>query len=370
MPLSPSSTNSLSPISPKQETDSLPTAFPLTAYPLKPCKRKSEEYGGVYNVSLPSLQNLSASIGSYTHPHAPSPPRTPSLTPEPSESNKSSRRFSQDPIMAELNSFRVGTNRRPLPMVEGLSFRVEANSTPPTVQSFYGVSYPPPPPPPPRREVKRRRAQAPEATHCNVKYLIEELDFIRYHRVDLAQGWSIVEANFQKKFPMTVFPKPRESQGLQGVTYRQNRKLPKIKNGVLQFQSNGHVALVDVPTRTQNNEKHLYTFIYLFPERALQYDWISPADMVRALSLYKDRQKQIAVARELAGKNKTYVAILPTGTLCGCCPVADRVRDKKKLAEQKETAKQAGQAGQAGQAELVQQVQRAKHRGNNLKLKL
>ncbi|KAI1435493.1 hypothetical protein GGR50DRAFT_686953 [Xylaria sp. CBS 124048] len=325
--------------------------YPVSGKPLarkRSLKRRFEEDD--HNPSsLPGCQDLLFCDKYHGHSHAPVFPRTPSITPEPSEDGLDSCRSScfmgQDVITEKLNSLRKIDNKCPLPPLEGIfeplreircmpngtSYGQFPNQAPRKQVIFQNDSYKPqeqdhsPP-----QGVKRRRKSGPPTAHCNIKYMVEELDYIRYQRVDLTQSWAQVEEKFKEKFPMVVFPKPREKSGLQGVNYRQNDCLPRLRNGRLQFMENGHVDYVCKKTREQGENKHLYTLVYLFPDRAMRYSWVSPADRQRAALLNVERQRQIAEARCNAMRRGTYVEELPPDSKCGCCPGKDRLRDTPK----------------------------------------
>lgn len=260
-----------------------------------------------------------------------SPRRTPSLTPELGEDNIWPRRSTsvpmQDPITQQLNLLRLHEKRKPLAPPEGLcDFEHPRGASYGWAALQDQYSRPDQEPSPPT-ETRRRRAQSSETTHCNIKYTAEELDYIRYQRVDLGHQWSLVQAKFRAMFPMVVFPEPRKTQGLQGVNYRQNKILPHIIDGQLVFMDNGHVAPICVKTRHQA-DKHLYTLVYLYPERAMAYPWVSATNRQFASGLNQERQQQMENARIECIRRGTYVEKLPADIPCGCCPGEDRERDK------------------------------------------
>lgn len=118
-----------------------------------------------------------------------------------------------------------------------------------------------------------------KGTHCNVKYLPEELDFIRYHKIDLKESWNEVLESFkpfQQRFPKEELD--RRVQGLQGVHYRENYAIPKPRretNGrQICFLPNGHVLAHGCKVREQSEYKFMYGLVYLFPERAKDYTWV------------------------------------------------------------------------------------------------
>ncbi|KAI0419958.1 hypothetical protein F5X98DRAFT_48828 [Xylaria grammica] len=285
------------------------------------------------SVSLPGVKTFLPYRKSPKLSHATSRLWTPSSSPDLSEDDVYLRGpgllLAQDPIIEKLNRLRMVENKNPLPPLEGLydqEFLNQATRKWVTLQNIHGETCQPPTP---LQDTRRRRAKCEQTSHCNIKYLIEELDYIRYQRVDLAQSWSLVEANFSTLFPMTVFPEPRKRQGLQGVNYRQNKCLPRLSNGQLVFMDNGHVEPVCVKTREQIEMKHLYTLVHLFPDRAMKYPWVSLMDKQRAYKLHEERQIQMEKGRLEAIERGTYVERLPSDVLCGCCPGEDREREKK-----------------------------------------
>ncbi|KAI8624399.1 hypothetical protein F5Y19DRAFT_318182 [Xylariaceae sp. FL1651] len=323
-------------------------------------KRKLEDDKDSDNegVKLPSFQTLFADTRhewpkwSRDLHHAGRLP-TPSTSPAPSDGQAYSRRPSlftaEDPITEELNCLRVKEHKHLLLPPEGLceprqesvlrntkkkasvSFQNDRHWTP----AVYDYKHEPSQLPSPPREVKRPRRKS-EKRHLNVKYLIEELSYIRYHRNDLGQPWPVVLAKFEAKFPMIQLCKDeergRELQGLQGVNYRENKCLPHLIRGTSQlvFMQNGHVDPICVKTREQTEKRQLFTLVYLFPERAMQYSWVLPKHRQLAAELHEGRQKQKEQARIEAIKQGTYVEKLKPSEFCGCCFKEDRERDRCK----------------------------------------
>ncbi|KAI0389916.1 hypothetical protein F5Y17DRAFT_469316 [Xylariaceae sp. FL0594] len=292
-------------------------------------KRKVEDGSPV---SLPGFHTLLAydELASHASPE-PSPLLTPCASPEPSEAVYASRRpslfLAQDPITEKLNHLRLRENRNPLPPIQALygqppmPMYAHAHAhLQQQCQRSPGLQV--------SAKTRKRRAKAKDHPHCNIKYAVEELDYIRYQRMDVGQEWDAVEAKFHEKFPMVVFPEERQKQGLQGVIYRQNAILPRIVDGRLIFMENGHVEPVCVKTREQE-EKHLYTLVNLFPERAMHYDWVTPKERQRARMIYHDRRAQKEQAVHEARMRGTYVETLEPPEACGCCPAPDRPRQKK-----------------------------------------
>ncbi|KAI1302631.1 hypothetical protein F5Y03DRAFT_208046 [Xylaria venustula] len=256
--------------------------------------------------------------------------RTPSATPEPNQDDtRSSLSLFNDPIIETLNRLRVGKKKTPLRPVHGRrsrGFTNWANMNYTAAQDTHNA--PRQVVPTAQRPRRRPRSQLgpsgePRPPHCNIKYTTEELDYIRYQRVDLSLEWKPIESNFEALFPI---PK-RVVGGLQGKLYRQHQMLPLIIDGRLVFMANGHVEAVWTKTRDQNETRHEYRLTHLFPERAMNYPWVTPADRQFAYNLYEERRTQIEEARLEASRRGTYVEKLPVDVLCGCCPGEDRKRN-------------------------------------------
>ncbi|KAI1168069.1 hypothetical protein F5B18DRAFT_346833 [Nemania serpens] len=333
-PQSPAPARLLSPGGLKEESVS-PAGFPLYFRDAQreAMKRKSEDYDGSSDVPsssahsfLPYHQSISQSLASGSR-------QTRSLTPDLGESSICSKRprmsLPQDVITEKLNQLRTTQNKRPLPLLEGLStptFLSKATpewaNQPKPHNDLYQQSQPP-------QGIRKRRTRSLDTTHCNIKYHVEELDYIRYHRVDLGLKWSLVESKFRTMFPMAAFSVVRKAGGLQGVNYRQNKFLPHINEaGELVFMENGHVEPVCIPTRLQTEKKHLYTLVYLFPERTITYPWVSPINHQHARKLSVGRHLQMEQGRREAKARGTYIQHLPSDAPCGCCPGEDRERGK------------------------------------------
>ncbi|KAI0527807.1 hypothetical protein F5B22DRAFT_640786 [Xylaria bambusicola] len=262
--------------------------------------------------SLRKSQNIS---------YHPSCQRTPSLTPDFGDDDTCSRRSSVsvgfDPILDRLNNLRANQKKHPLPLLDGLCLQtpfehVEMESTSEMLTAEEtGESKKP-----------QEQEQGEKEPHCNLKYFFEERDYARYLRVDLGQAWKPLAEQFAQ-----MFPKPRSPGGLQGAYYREHKILPLIIGGQLQFMENGHVVPTKVLTRDQSEMKHLYSLVYLYPERAMNYSWLPAAERERAYQLNQERQPQIEMARLEAQQRGTYVEKLPPDEECGCCPSEDRKRN-------------------------------------------
>ncbi|KAK5632031.1 hypothetical protein RRF57_007745 [Xylaria bambusicola] len=280
-------------------------------------------------ISLPKYQNVSYRP-SCQHPYIMETLRTPSLTPDLSDDDTYSRRSSMsvsfDPILDSLNNFRANEKKRPLPLLDGLCLQppvkcVETESTSDMLTTEE------------TGEPREPREQGDKEPHCNLKYLFEERDYTRYLRVDLGQAWGPLTQQFAQMFPQSKSvsksgsKSPRTEGGLQGAYYRDHKVLPLIIDGQLQFMENGHVRPTKVLTRDQSEMKHLYSLVYLYPERAMNYPWLPVAERERAYQLNRERQPQIKKARLEAQQRGTYVEKLPPDEECGCCPGEDRKRN-------------------------------------------
>ncbi|KAI1110282.1 hypothetical protein F5Y14DRAFT_369002 [Nemania sp. NC0429] len=350
-PQSPASARLSSPFA-FTEASVSPAGFPLSLRndQREATKREAEAYDCVKDGTLSSTPSFvpyyeSASL---SHSLASGPRQTRSVTPDLGGGYIYSKRPrmspASDPITAILNQARMMNKKEkkePLLPVAGLSIpKLQSEATsiwdiPPAPDTNNPFQQPQPP-----QEVRKRRTRSLETTHCNIKYHVEELDYIRYHRVDLGLKWSLVESKFRDMFPTTRLSVTRKAGGLQGVNYRQNKFLPHINEaGELIFMRNGHVQPVCIKTRDQTDKKQLYTLVYLYPERALTYPWVSPSDRGQASDLNVGRQIQMERGRREAQLRGSYIEHLPSDAPCGCCPGEDRERGKAKRPVPKMTYK-------------------------------
>ncbi|KAI1340504.1 hypothetical protein F5Y15DRAFT_41564 [Xylariaceae sp. FL0016] len=274
--------------------------------------------------------------------------RTPSTSPEPSSEYIYSGRPSmfglEDPITRSLNMLRKSRNQTEtdLSPPQGLCetarevtlehinqpiFFRTPDYSPVTHTYPYRPSRQQPSPP---REVKKQRARPKTDTHCNIKYSVEETDFIRYYNRDLKRPWEFIKMAFAKRFPDAP---QRRTQGIQGVAYRENKGVPRIEtssqypNGLLKFQSNGHVECQEKKVRQQGDNKWYFGLVYLYPERAIAYPWVCPEDRERAARILKDRIPQKERARRHAMEQGKWVEKIEPPGSCGCCAKEDRERD-------------------------------------------
>ncbi|GAP88515.1 hypothetical protein SAMD00023353_1701270 [Rosellinia necatrix] len=329
---SPVSVNSMPYVAAEESTS--PTDVSLYSRPRGGSLKRKCNYDDAANkkarLSLPSCQDVVSYCSPFWHEASISQPQNTSLTgPSPS--------FVADPICEQLNRSRREQNKTPLPEFKASPDRGTSQCPNPTELHYRGYSQRPPTPPlplspPPSRspseEATGKHNSEQKNTHCNVKYKLEELDYIRYLYYN-GTRWGQIETQFQNKFPESNGKSlPRGTQGLQGVHYRQNNLLPCIVDDRLVFMNNGHVRAVSVKTREQGDDKSLYTLVNLYPDRAMNYEWVKKEDRQRAYDLNQDRQRQFEEARLNARARGTYVEKLPSDVLCGCCcPQEDRQMD-------------------------------------------
>ncbi|KAI5926589.1 hypothetical protein F4810DRAFT_707676 [Camillea tinctor] len=323
------------------------SCIPAT-YAQRTLKRKSEppEDEDAKRVKLPGLQHLLESP-EYTHRYhdtAPKPRRhlqTSKSSPQPESEYTFSKRPSmltgEDPITQALNMLRKENNQQKdiLPRVVGLSkpfdAPVDPSSKPHGTEEKWPsktLDYcyqPHQPPSSPKQKIKKMRAKSKDP-HCNIKYSQEEKDFLRYYNKELKFSWREITQFFAAKFPMTS-KFTREVQGVQGVHYRDNQHIPDIvpRRNQLVFLPNGHVAATVKKVRQQGNDRRKFGLVYLYPERALKYDWVREEDKRLAAEILRERLPQRAQARRDAMKRGLWVEKFDD-SICACCSKDDRQR--------------------------------------------
>ncbi|KAI5855573.1 hypothetical protein GGS23DRAFT_439322 [Durotheca rogersii] len=319
-------------------------------------KRKSNSADGSYKKvrlpgALPGVDRLLVPSEHEGHRRPPLSLRskghlyTPSSSPEPGHdcapAAKPTTQPLEDPITQKLNLWRKesDTIRSPLPQPGWLEMSLDITLDYRSPPAFY--RHPPrdsprfhdrrhlrprQQPSPPGDIIQKERARSKDIPHCNVKYALEEKDYIRFNKVDLKLAWREVRRRFRGKFPMD-----RRIQGIQGIHYRDNDHMPHIvdKGRTLVFLPNGHIKAISVKVRDQGDDKPYFGLIYLYPERAVEYDWVPAKDKQAAAELVKERIPQRELKKQEAIARGTWVERLETGE-CACCPEPDRERDTQK----------------------------------------
>ncbi|RYP25381.1 hypothetical protein DL767_008403 [Monosporascus sp. MG133] len=177
----------------------------------------------------------------------------------------------------------------------------------------------------PKSQGVRKPRSNPDEPHLNIKYITEELDFIRYHRCDRSSKWKELTESYNAQFHLR-----RRRQGVQGGLYRQNDgQVPHlVDNGRrLHFLPNGHVTPSKTKIRNQK-DKRLFGLVALFPERAMHYSWVDPESRQEAAELAKERVIQKEQAKQEAIRRGTWVEKPEEGT-CACCFKEDRESSKR-----------------------------------------
>ncbi|KAI0010119.1 hypothetical protein F4779DRAFT_322745 [Xylariaceae sp. FL0662B] len=322
-------------------------------------------------VQLPSVHHLLPPVDYKDDDDAAQPPRSrrrldslrtsPELSKEyvlPIRSTMSSHE--EDPITRNLNIWRKESDnqKNPLPQLQELkgaslnvqldlgdkpTFYRETQHRPPQRYDYY--YHPGHQSSSPKQMAKKGRARAKQDkdrhkcraranddTHCNIKYTTEETDYIRFFKVDLKHAWVPLKRSFNKRFPMAS-GRRRERQGIQGAWYRDNSHMPDLVNGgrTLLFNPNGHVKVISRKVRDPSVDKLYFSLIYLYPERAMNYDWVPAEARQVAADLHKERIPQRKRARLEAMERGAWVDKVEDGT-CACCPKPDREKEKQKRA--------------------------------------
>ncbi|KAJ8127957.1 hypothetical protein O1611_g5679 [Lasiodiplodia mahajangana] len=100
--------------------------------------------------------------------------------------------------------------------------------------------------------------------------------------------------------------------------------LEPIDNGQLEFMLNGHANWKSVKVRQQNECKEKYSLVFLYPERAMHYDWVQKAHRERAAALIQIRQLQFEKARLITQGLGTYQPKCESTVTCACCTDDER----------------------------------------------
>ncbi|KAI1102851.1 hypothetical protein F4804DRAFT_251377 [Jackrogersella minutella] len=309
------------------------------------------------SVELPSVHYLlpPANYGGHCF-SSKRPFNTPSITPEPRNdhilSNKSAFSPSDDPIVKCLNSWRKKSDGSKSLLSQphsregfSLSNTNPGPSDPPPVfyrkkqpynLQFRGECEQNRQQPSPLREVTKKKGPGcgRDNAHNNIKYLLEETDYIRFNKYEMKLSWEENKLLFRKKFPMADAKMDREKQGIQGVHYRDNSRVPELvdRGRKLVFTSEGHIKAITAKVRDQKENKPYFSLTYLYPERALLYDWVPAKFKTMAAELVMERIPQIEEARRKAlseeqSKSKKDKLKIEE---CACCPKPDRERDHHK----------------------------------------
>ncbi|KAK1598516.1 uncharacterized protein LY79DRAFT_665712 [Colletotrichum navitas] len=145
----------------------------------------------------------------------------------------------------------------------------------------------------------RRPRRSPTGSRCNVKYTIQQVDFIDYFRVDHHLSWKEVEAKYAAVFPEDAAKgHKRGPQGLQGVYYRKNKQIPVTDpNNLLVFDEDDNPKTFQCDVREQGKKmNNSIGLLGMHPERAITYPWVSEEHKRQYEKLGRARQAQLDAA--------------------------------------------------------------------------
>ncbi|KAK1980478.1 hypothetical protein LZ30DRAFT_750714 [Colletotrichum cereale] len=145
----------------------------------------------------------------------------------------------------------------------------------------------------------RRPRRSPTGSRCNVKYTIQQVDFIDYFRVDHHLSWKEVEAKYAAVFPEDAAKgHKRGPQGLQGVYYRKNKQIPATDpNNLLVFDEDDNPKTFQCDVREQGKKmNNSIGLLGMHPERAITYAWVSEEHKRQYEKLGRARQAQLDAA--------------------------------------------------------------------------
>ncbi|KAK1727369.1 uncharacterized protein BDZ83DRAFT_717886 [Colletotrichum acutatum] len=145
----------------------------------------------------------------------------------------------------------------------------------------------------------RRPRRSPTGSRCNVKYTIQQVDFIDYFRVDHHLSWKEVEAKYASVFPEDAAKgHKRGPQGLQGVYYRKNKQIPATDpNNLLVFDEDDNPKTFQCDVREQGKKmNNSIGLLGMHPERAITYAWVSEEHKRQYDKLGRARQAQLDAA--------------------------------------------------------------------------
>nr|XP_036584671.1 uncharacterized protein CTRU02_05153 [Colletotrichum truncatum]KAF6794321.1 hypothetical protein CTRU02_05153 [Colletotrichum truncatum] len=147
----------------------------------------------------------------------------------------------------------------------------------------------------------RRPRRSPTGSRCNVKYTIQQVDFIDYFRVDHHLSWKEVEAKYASVFPEDAAKgHKRGPQGLQGVYYRKNKQIPATdQNNLFIFDEDDNPRTFQCDVREQGKKmNNSIGLLAMHPERAITYSWVSEEHKRQYDKIGRARQAQLDAAEQ------------------------------------------------------------------------
>ncbi|SPO01069.1 uncharacterized protein DNG_03816 [Cephalotrichum gorgonifer] len=158
-----------------------------------------------------------------------------------------------------------------------------------------------------RIQKKQRKPPSypPGHTRNNKKYTTEQVDFTLYFRVDKKLSWQEVIPAYERQFPSEGSNRTRP--GLQGCLYRENLSIPVLdENGDLTFTEEGNMKVRMLKVREQKDKIGL---LDRYPNRAIDYSWVSEEDKRKIWHRGRRHQEQIA---RMAARQQTRQALPPS----------------------------------------------------------
>ncbi|KZL80045.1 hypothetical protein CI238_12773 [Colletotrichum incanum] len=136
----------------------------------------------------------------------------------------------------------------------------------------------------------------PHLSYTKKHYDDEEVDFIRYFRVDCSLNWKEVLEEYNDGFCKDAKNgHKRNLVGLQSVYYRNNKEIPLIDpNGLLMFDEDHKPRTISWEVRKQRNASTVVGLLTIHPERAITYPWVSKEHKKQCEELGKKRQAQLS----------------------------------------------------------------------------
>ncbi|EEY22735.1 hypothetical protein ACHAQF_006621 [Verticillium nonalfalfae] len=184
----------------------------------------------------------------------------------------------------------------------------------------------------PHRIQKPKRNPPARGTRCNVKYTIEQKDFIDYWRIDRHDRetpWDDVNREYNAQFKGPL----RRNGGLQSAYYRENKKIPVTDaQGLLVFDEFDEVKTIELPVR--DAKARLIKSIGLLsthPERAIHYSWVSKEHKRKVWRIGHERQAQLDASMQRQRRRAEMEARLARGQEQHSAPVADDCAVRSRL---------------------------------------
>lgn len=158
----------------------------------------------------------------------------------------------------------------------------------------------------PKKVVARRRTSPRHhMATAGKEYTVEQLDFIRYMKVDQKRTWREVAALHNERWPPIISSSSssspanvtssaasaalRTEQGVNGVFYRKNARVPALDDatGLPILDEEGNIVYTAEKVRSQMALGRLRGLLNTWPERAVGYEWVDEKDRELAAATSK-----------------------------------------------------------------------------------